>query len=348
MTLQRIRVQEQPRNEETPFAALATHPTPDGLFYVRCNFDIPALPADDYTFEVVGAISRPVAVRLADLRDATRAPVECTLECAGNARTQMRPVPAGTPWGLGAIGSARFGGVPLRTVLEPLGISPSAVEVLFTGHDAGAIDGGRVEHFARSLPLAEALRDDVILAWEMNGAPLRPEHGAPLRLVVPGWYGIASVKWIARIELLEQPFDGHFQKDRYIYRDDPFAADGTPVTRARVRSLIVEPAAGATLAAGSSATVRGIAVSGTAPIATVEVRIDGGPWQQASLEPQASPWLHAYWSLGWTPGTAGGHVIEARATDAAGNRQPIEVVNNALGYGNNSVHRVAVEVVDGG
>jgi DMSO/TMAO reductase YedYZ molybdopterin-dependent catalytic subunit len=344
MKLERIEVQQRPPNAEAPFEALHEHPTPRGLFYLRCNFDIPLLDAGSYALEIGGAVDRTARIGLDALQQAATTPLECTLECAGNGRTAMDPVPEGTPWGLGAISSARFRGVPLCDVLAPLGVSPGAREILFVGHDSGAVGSGGIEHFARSLPLEEALREDVILAWEMNGQPLTAEHGAPLRLVVPGWYGIASVKWLSRIDVLERPFEGHFQKDRYVYRGDPFDADGTPVTRMRVRSLILEPRAGASAAAGRPVEIRGLAISGSAPIATVDVRIDDGDWQPATLEPQASPYLHAYWSFTLPAARAGAVRVTARATDGAGNHQPLDTVSNLLGYGNNAAHAVTFHV----
>ena len=268
-----------------------------------------------------------------------------TMECAGNGRTRMTPVPPGHPWELGAVSTARFTGVPLRDVLERAGVDGGAVEVAFAGADAGVTETGPPARFERSLPLDRAMDPDVLLAWEMNGEPLPPPHGFPLRLVVPGWYGVASVKWLAEIRVLDAPFDGFFQAERYVYRGEAGVADGTPVTRMRVRALIAQPGEGERLPAGAATEIRGTAWSGEAPVRRVEVSVDGGAtWQDARLGDAESPYAAAPWSLAWTPPHAGRHLLLARATDEAGHVQPLEPVWNELGYGNNVVQRVEVEV----
>jgi DMSO/TMAO reductase YedYZ molybdopterin-dependent catalytic subunit len=353
----RIVVTQHPLNCEVPLPALAQHPS--SSFFVRCNFDIPALDRDGYRLKLGGLLGEPAELDLAALRAAGRArAVHVVLECAGNGRALVVPQPPGTPWHLGAVSSAVFAGVRLRDVLLPLRPDPGVREIVFAGHDAGDVDDGGHARFERSLPLAEALRDDVLLAWDMNGEALPPEHGAPLRLVVPGWYGIASVKWLAEVRATAEPFAGYFQRQRYVFHGDPAEPDGAPVTRMRVRSLILDPVDEARLPAAQPVAVRGMAWSGTSPVERVDVLIASGPlpaagaaaappaaeaatWLQAALEPEASPGAPRYWRLDWTP-QPGQHLIVARAVDAGGNVQPIEPVHNRLGYANNAVHRVRV------
>jgi DMSO/TMAO reductase YedYZ molybdopterin-dependent catalytic subunit len=332
-------------NEETPLRALAEPLTPTADFYQRTNFLVPEIDPETWTLAVHGAVRQPLALGLDELRRMPARTVTMTMECAGNGRTRMTPVPPGHPWELGAVSTARFTGVPLRDVLERAGVDRNAVEVAFAGADAGVTETGLPARFERSLPLDRAMDPDVLLAWEMNGEPLPPPHGFPLRLVVPGWYGVASVKWLAEIRVLDAPFDGFFQAERYIYRGEAGVVDGTPVTRMRVRALIAQPGDGERLPAGAATEIRGTAWSGEAPVRRVEVSVDGGAtWQDARLGESESPYAAVPWSLAWTPPHAGRHLLLARATDDAGNVQPLEPVWNELGYGNNVVQRVEVEV----
>jgi DMSO/TMAO reductase YedYZ molybdopterin-dependent catalytic subunit len=332
---------------------------------VRCNFEIPDIDAGAYRLRIADGFQRPAEFELDELQAlATERTVHVTLECAGNGRALMQPTPPGTPWHLGAVSSAVFTGVPLRDVLLKCAPDPAATEIVFTGHDCGDVDDGRTETFARSLPVAEAMTPDVLLAWAMNGEPLPPEHGAPLRLVVPGWYGIASVKWLDSISAADRPFHGYFQKERYVYLGDDTEPDGAPVTRMRVRSLILSPGEHKPVPAGRPARIRGIAWSGHADIATVHVNVvragpgtgpgagaGAGPgdhgdepgigWQPAVLAPAAAPGAPRYWHLDWTP-AAGHYVLQAKATDAAGNTQPDRPPRNDLGYANNAVQSVPI------
>ena len=205
--------------------------------------------------------------------------VAVTMECAGNGRARLEPRPVSQPWLLEAVGTARWSGTPLRPLLEEAGVPDGTVEVLLTGLDRG-IEGGEEQAFQRALPLEEALRDEVLLAYEMNGEPLPPQHGFPLRLVVPGWYGMTNVKWIERIEFIDRPFAGYQQASSYRIRQSE-DEEGEPLTRMRPRSLFVPPGIPEfltrerTLPAGKHL-VEGRAWSGFAPIASVEVSADGG------------------------------------------------------------------------
>jgi sulfane dehydrogenase subunit SoxC len=335
----RIPITTDPLNAETPLSALRERITPARSFYVRSHFPPPTADPDRWTVQIGGAVQSERNVSVAELRALGKVVRTVTLECAGNGRRRMNPVPPGTPWDLGAVGTARFGGASLRDLLLPLGIASDAVEVLFHGADADDESG-----YARSLPVEAALDPDTLLVWEMNGAPLPPEHGAPVRLVVPGWYAMASVKWLAKVEVITSPFTGRFQTEDYVYLDEPYTADGTPVRRIRVRSLITSPAAEQTLQGGPME-VTGSAWSGTGPVVGVQFSSDGGAtWHAAEVEPASSPHAAQRWSAGWHPERPGRYLLIARATDAAGNRQPLEPRWNRLGYGNNACHRVPVTV----
>jgi DMSO/TMAO reductase YedYZ molybdopterin-dependent catalytic subunit len=333
-------------NRETPLAALALDRTPDGAFYRRSNFAVPVLDAAGWELPVSGAVERPVTLSLDALRELPRHEATVTLECAGNGRAALLPPAPGVQWGLGAVGTATFAGARLGDVLAAARPLPDAVEVLFTGADRGLVDGHGPEHpFARSLPLATALDEDVLLAWEMNGAPLPPEHGYPLRLVVPRWYGVASVKWLAEVRVLAEPFRGHFQAEKYVYLKEAGTPDGTPVTTMRVRALLTSPGDGDTLAAGVEVELRGTAWSGDGEVVRVEVSADGGrSWRSAALGTAPSAHAARPWRLTWLPPGVGTHELIVRGTDAAGNTQPLEQVWNALGYGNNAAQRVRVTV----
>lgn len=341
-----IRIQSYPMNAESDLGALASAITPTESFYIRCNFAIPDLEADSWSLEVRDGSGGVRSWTLADLQREPAVEVTATIECAGNGRTLMQPVPSGTPWGLGAAGTATFRGVPLRRLLE----GATGHEVLFRGFDGGEVEPGRNIEFERSLPLEEALRSDVLLAWEMNGETLTREHGYPVRLVVPGYYGIAWVKWLRSIEVIDYTFAGHFQAERYIYRNDPTESPDAPVTRMRVRALITSPGSEASLQPGVLP-VRGIAWSGFGRVSAVDISTDeGNTWTSAVLDDDsavsggdAARFAAVQWSCS-LPVSPGLVTILARATDDCGNTQPLESVQNELGYGNNVVHRVQVHV----
>jgi DMSO/TMAO reductase YedYZ molybdopterin-dependent catalytic subunit len=336
-----VRLSHDPPNAETPLADLAGGTVPNDRFYVRCNFPVPAIDAASWRLEVTGEVDHPRGWAMAELRALPGVERTITLECAGNGRTLMTPTPPGTPWGLGAVGVARFGGVRLADVLAASGLRPSAVGLVFSGADTGTVDPEGVIAYEFDLDVATATSAGPMLAWQMGGQPLAPEHGSPLRLVVPGHYGMRSVKWLTRITAIDRPFDGHFPR-RYRYRGELGLPDGTPVGPMRVRSVITNPADGERLAR-DRIEVRGLAWSGGGPITSVEVKA-GGTWLPARLHPQSDDVAAVRWVLDWMPPGPGVHAVAARATDAAGNRQPEASVWNEGGYGNNVVHRIEVRV----
>ncbi|HET7565601.1 MAG TPA: sulfite oxidase [Gemmatimonadaceae bacterium] len=337
-------MKHSPFNAETPEHALASDVTPSQHVYVRSNFDVPHLDGDAHRIVIGGVVTSPFTLAVSELRAMPMRTVVATMECAGNDRSSMRPPPAGEVWRSGALSTARWTGVPLAAVLERAGVQPEVVEILAVGADAGTRDDaqGRVT-FARALPVSDARHPDTLLALMMNDEPLTPAHGAPVRLVAPRWYGMASVKWVARIEALTQPYGGYFQTRRYIYDADR-ADVPRPVTHMRVKSAIVAPADGDMISA-RELTIWGWAWSGDGAITRVEVAINGGDeWRDAHLTPPASPHAWTRWELRWQVAQPGRYVLRSRATDASGNVQPDEAPWNRLGYGNNAVRTVIVDV----
>jgi len=268
-----------------------------------------------------------------------------TLECAGNGRSLFDRPTDGEKWQLGAVSTAEWTGVPLLEVLDRAGVRTGAREVLFRGADGGSVEG-RTEsiRFERSLRLDDAREGDVLLAYAMNGEALPIQHGFPLRLIVPRWYAVASVKWLTEIELIDRPFAGHYQVDKYQYewqREDQVVRE--PVTLQRVRALITEPAPATEVPSGELA-IRGVTWSGAAPIARVEVSVGAGGWQEARLVGERNRYSWQWWELITRVEKSEGLTLRARATDLAGRTQPERAEWNRLGYGNNAVQQVPIRV----
>jgi DMSO/TMAO reductase YedYZ molybdopterin-dependent catalytic subunit len=337
------------RNHGMPLEALRYDVTPVGLHYLLIHFDIPEADERTWALELGGAVARPLTLTMDELRRRPQVTAPVTLECAGNGRARLDPRPISQPWLDEAVGTAEWTGTPLAPLLSEAGVGPDAVEVVFAGADRG-VQGGLEHDYERSLTIEEAMRPEVLLAWGVNGQPLPPQHGFPLRLVVPGWYGMTSVKWLRRITVVSEPFGGYQQTGTYLLHtseDDP----GTPVTRIQPRSLLVPPGipefeSRVRICPAGRQLLTGRAWSGLAPVAAVEVSTDGGgSWAPARLGEQPSPWAWAGWTFEWEA-TPGGHELCSRATDAAGNTQPLETPWNTGGYANNAVQRVPVTVHD--
>ncbi|WP_326967083.1 sulfite oxidase [Arthrobacter sp. CG_A4] len=333
------------RNHSMPVEALRNDTTPPGLHYLLSHFDIPYIDADNWHLRIGGAVRRSLELSIRALRRAPSISVPVTLECAGNGRALLKPRPLSQPWMLEAVGTATWTGVPLAYLLTQAGVEDDAVEVVFTGADTG-VQGGVRQQFARSLPMDEALRPDVVLAYRMNGLELPPQHGYPLRLVVPGWYGMASVKWLSSIKVLTKPFDGFQQSVAYRYQQDADDA-GAPVTWIKVRSLMVPPGipdffTRRRILPAAPVMLTGRAWSGQGAVQRVEVGIDG-KWAPAHLELPAAPFAWCAWSMPWVA-EPGEHELACRATDASGDVQPLEQAWNYQGMGNNAVQRITVTV----
>jgi DMSO/TMAO reductase YedYZ molybdopterin-dependent catalytic subunit len=338
------------RNPGLPLEALRLPVTPVGMHYVLVHFDIPAIDAGRHELSVDGRVRTPLTLRMDELRRRPAVSMPVVMECAGGGRAHLTPRPVSAPWHDEAVGCAEWTGVPLRAVLEEAGVLDDAVEILFTGCDRG-VDQGVEQDYQRSLPVDEAMRDDVLLAYAMNGGPIPPAHGHPLRLVVPEWYGMASVKWLRSITAIPEPFEGVQQTVLYRYRsteDEP----GTPVTRKRPRALMAPPGIPEFLSRVRHAhtgeiELTGRAWSGDGPVARVEVSADGGDtWADASLDPPLGRHAWIGWSYRWEVAEPGDYELRVRATSAGGETQPLsaEEVWNRGGYGVNVAQRVAVRV----
>jgi DMSO/TMAO reductase YedYZ molybdopterin-dependent catalytic subunit len=335
------------RNHGMPLEALRHAITPAGLHYLLIHFDIPRVDPAVWRLEIGGEVERPLTLTLDELEARPARTLAVTMECAGNGRALYEPRPLSQPWLLEAVGTAEWTGTPLAPLLDEAGLSSDAAELVFAGLDRGL--QGDVEHdYERSLPVADARRDEVLLAYAMNGEPLPPQHGFPLRLVVPSWYGMTQVKWLRSITAVREPFRGWQQEVAYRIRaseDDP----GEPVTRMLPRSLLVPPGVPDFLSrtrflAAGPCVLEGRAWSGTPPVDRVEVTLDGGAtWAEARLEAPASEFAWQAWSFAWDA-RPGEHVLGCRATDSTGRTQPDSAEWNHDGYCNNAIQRVRVVV----
>ncbi|HUS15116.1 MAG TPA: sulfite oxidase [Chloroflexia bacterium] len=339
------------RNKAMPLEALRYDVTPTGLHYTLVHYDIPAVDAAAWRLQLGGRVHRPLVLSLRELQQRPARTLRVTLECAGDGRALLDPRPISQPWLTGATGTAEWIGTPLRGLLDEAGLAEDGQDIVFTGLDRG-LEGGVEQDYQRSLTRAQAREDDVLLAWAMNGAPLEPQHGYPLRLIVPGWYGMAHVKWLRGIEAISHAFNGYQQAVAYRYnqvRSEP----GEPVTLMRVRSLMIPPGIPDFLTRlrvvpRGPVALHGRAWSGRAGITAVEVSADGGrTWAPADLDPPdpAQPYAWQAWRYTWDAATPGAYELCCRAQDSAGHVQPVDQFWTARGMGNNMVQRVAVQVV---
>jgi len=333
------------RNRGMPLEAMRYDLTPTGLHYLVAHWDIPQVAPATWRLSIGGRVREPLELTIDEIRARPRRTIPITLECAGNGRGWLSPRPVSLPWLGEAIGTAEWTGTALGAVLEEAGLLPDAVEVVFRGADRG-IQGEDEQAYARSLTVAEAMCPEVLLAYEMNGHPLEPQHGFPLRLIVPGWYGMTSVKWLTSIEVVAEPFGGFQQAVAYRYQqdaDDP----GEPVARIRVRALMIPPGipdffSRRRFVAPGPIELSGRAWSGNGLVERVEVAVDGR-WAEAILGSPVGAFGWRSWSFDWEA-TPGEHELACRATDAAGNEQPLEAPWNYQGMGNNVVQRISVTV----
>lgn len=330
-----------------PLEALRYDVTPTGLHYLLTHYDIPPIRPHAWRLEIGGHVATPMSLPLDDLRARPAVTTTVTMECAGNGRALFDERPVSQPWLLEAVGTASWTGTPLAPLLERAGVAAQTADIVFTGLDRG-VEGGEERAYERALTLEEVMRGEVLLAYAMNGQPLLPQHGAPVRVIVPGWYGMANVKWLSSIRAIDEPFAGYQQTESYRFRrreTDP----GTPLDRIRPRALMVPPGVPSfpererSLAAGP-VTLEGRAWSGGGGIERVDVSTDGArTWQQAELGPPIGEHAWRYWSATWDA-TPGEHELASRATDSSGAAQPDEAEFNTGGYVNNGIQRVRVSV----
>jgi len=336
------------RNHGMPLEALRYDVTPVGLHYLLIHYDIPYLDPGAWRLRIDGHVERPSTLDLAAIQARPSVTHRVTLECAGNGRARLAPRPVSQPWLDEAVGTADWTGTPLASLLREAGIHDDAVEVAFTGADHG-VERGVEQDYERGLSLHEALGDDVLLVHTMNGQPLAPQHGAPLRLLVPGWYGMAQVKWLARISVLDAPFDGYQNSTAYRITQNP-GDDGEPVTRIRPRALLRPPGfpdfqTRTRIVDRGTHELTGRAWSGWGPVTRVEVSVDGcTTWAGAELGPEVARYDWRAWRWTWNVETPGRYELSARASDAAGNVQPVEARWNRQGMANNHTQRVPVIV----
>ncbi len=345
-------ISEDPLVRESIVTNLDDAITPTERFYVRNHFtEVPQIDAAEWRLRVGGLVSQPLEISLEELKAMPARECVVTLECAGNSRSYLTPPAEGIGFMHGAVSTARWKGVPLADLLDRAGVSDNAVEVVFHGADTGEEEEDGVVYstelpYSRSLPVATARQPEMLLAYEMNGEPLTPDHGFPVRLLVPRWYGMASVKWLSRIDVVDTPFDGFFQKRRYVFIDEGVEDEPArkPVTTLKVKSLITSPRHGEVIQPGEFI-IRGFAWSGEGDVKSVEVTTDGGKnWAQAKLLGDSDPNAWRAWEFPWRATDPGHFIFMARATDSTGNCQPMRVPWNFRGYANNAIHTLAVEV----
>lgn len=335
---------EEPLNCETSLPALIGGVVmPSAHFYVRNHFPTPVLDPDLYALTITGMVERPLRFGLRDLYNMPSSSLVVTLECAGNGRARFDPPVPGEQWRFGAASTAEWTGVPLVEVLNRAGLTAGAVDVVFRGADEGVVEEATAPvRFERSLSVDDALQSGALIAYAMNGEPLPLQHGRPVRLVVPGWYSVASVKWLTEIDVIDHPHEAFFQTRRYHYewqRQGQTVRE--PVRLQRVRALIAQPTDGAAVRAGEFV-VRGVAWSGAAPIESVEVCVGAGAWQRARLVGERRRHSWQWWELFTQCDVRGPTTVRARATDQAGNTQPEDPEWNRLGYGGNAIQTVSV------
>ena len=321
---------EDPLNLEMPFEKLESLLTPTESFYVRTHFPIPSIDRDAWWLHVEGDVENPFAINYEQLLEFESVTIPVTLECAGNNRSFLAPKVKGVQWGLGAVGTAEWTGVPLSILLDRALARPEAREVILEGADGGMLEDPKSPpgelKFARSLPLSKACAD-VLLAYKMNGSDLPPQHGFPVRAIVPGWYAMASIKWLQRIIVTSEPFTGYYQTMDYAYwARRGGVAELTPLAEMQIKAEIAKPAQGETVPCDSNVRVHGAAWTSDGEITKVELSTDGGAnWNEVNLIDKPIPNAWRRWEHQWrTPSVAGKQTLIARATDSRGRTQPTE------------------------
>jgi DMSO/TMAO reductase YedYZ molybdopterin-dependent catalytic subunit len=345
--------QKEPKNLESPFDPIDSYLTPTELFYIRSHFPIPTLDQATYQLRIDGAVNRPFTLRYDELRSIPSETRVATLECAGNGRVFLVPQVQGAQWELGAVSTAEWTGVPLRALLELAGIEEDACEIVLEGADGGTPKEEPIPpdpiSYAWSVPRAKAIQPEVLIAYQMNGRDLPRDHGFPVRAIVPGHYGMASVKWLTRIQAVRQPFHGYWLTSDYAYWA---SMDGRPVRRPlgemNLKSQIARPRVYETLAPNRIYTVSGAAWSGETDVAEIAVSTDGGrAWAEAEFLDPARRYAWRRWKFDWlTPNEPGQYTLLARAKDVSGMIQPDKHDKNYGVYVIN--HPLPIEVFIGG
>ncbi len=323
----------KPEDLEMPLDAFTDWITPIDRFFVRCHTYTPTVKLSDWSLKIDGKVDHPQTLTMTDLKALPRVELVSVLECAGNGRSFYEPHVAGSQWAFGSVGNGRWTGVRLRDVLQKAGIQSSGTEILFDGAD---VPLGKMQDFQRTITRAKALHPDTLLAYQMNGQDLPVEHGFPLRVIAPGWASDSWVKWVQHIEVLDHEFEGFWMKSAYRHPPKPVApgtavdpADMVPVTDLNVKSVIAAPRE---WAKPGTVRIQGTAWSNSSPVSKVEVSTDGGKtWKSAKLGGQKTQYGWRLWQLDWKA-AEGEHTLMSRATNMAGQTQPMTESWNPAGY----------------
>jgi len=340
---------EEPLNLEMPFETLGGFITPTKLFYVRTHFPIPKIDKNKWRLRIEGEVGKSFEINFDELIKLESRKIPATLECAGNNRSFLEPKVKGVQWRLGGVGNAEWTGVPLSILLDRAGVKSTAREIILEGADRGKLEDPKSPpgemNFARSIPMKKA--SDVLLAYKMNDVDLPAENGFPVRAIVPGWYAVASIKWLKRIIVTDKPFNGYYQTLDYSYwRREGELAELVPLREMQIKAEIARPSEGETVPANSNARVRGTAWTGDGEIMKVEISSDdGATWNEAKLLGESKPNSWRLWEFNWkTPARAGKATLVARATDSNGRTQPIERDPDRGTYMINHLLPIEVEV----
>jgi DMSO/TMAO reductase YedYZ molybdopterin-dependent catalytic subunit len=328
-----ITLSPRPTDLEMPVEGFVDEITPTEDFFVRCHTYTPQVKLADWKLTLDGLVEKPMTFTLPDLQKLPRTELVSVLECAGNGRSFYEPHIPGAQWKFGAVGNARWAGVRLRDVLQKAGVKPGAAHLLLDGAD---VPLGKMPDFQRTLEVGKAMHPDTLLAWEMNGQPLTPDHGFPLRVIAPGWAGDSWVKWLQHIEVLDHEFDGFWMKTAYRHPSHSVAPGSTvdakdlvPVTDLNVKSVIAVPG---DWAKPGLVAVQGVAWSNGAAVSKVEVSVDAGKsWKAAKLTGTPTKYGFRKWSFAWQA-AEGRHTLISRATDSSGRTQPMQQEWNPSGY----------------
>lgn len=338
-----VEIDKIPLVGETPQQILQSWLTPNPLFFVRNHFNTPDIKISSWILTVDGHVSNPRQFLFDDIKKLPKYTSTITLECAGNNRSDLEPSTPGNQFQTGAVSTGVWAGARLSDVLDAVGIESDACQVLFQGADSGEPAPNKpMMSYLRSLPMDVAMHQGTLIAYEMNGEELPTHHGYPLRLVVPGWYGMASVKWLIGIKVIDYDYQGFFQTEKYVIKN----SDGIPeqITQMSVKSLISDPAERALLPKEPTC-VSGMAWSGYTGIEKVEFSADGGRnWDQTNLSPPSGPYAWQQWHIKWVPLQLGHYTLLSKATDESGHVQPMETLWNSGGYIVNGVRPICVTV----
>lgn len=345
----KIVLSEEPLVLETPVEKLSEFITPTKSFYVRTHFPVPKIEKSKWRMRVEGEVEKPFEINFDELTKLDSKKIPVTLECAGNSRSFLEPKVKGVQWRIGGVGNAEWTGVPLSSLLKRAGVKANALEIIFEGADRGKLEDPKSPRgeitFARSIPIAKAR--DVVLAHKMNDVDLPPEHGFPVRAIVPGWYAVASVKWLQRIIVTDKPFCGYYQTlDYAFWKRDGEQARLTALSEMQTKAVVTQPGEGEAVSKNSSVRVRGAAWTGDGEIKKVETSADGGStWNVAKLLGESKPNTWRLWEFDWKPPAAGGTAtLIARATDSNGQTQPLERDPDRGTYMINHLLPITVEV----